>query len=110
MTRDDRIVATVVVLLIVGWVFFQFGRFGFALFGTNDIEGRPVLYGTGVVQSITYLPGNRQNPEPLPIFRIDIASQVVEYRSMQNLQPNEHVFVSYRVGKSGTVYIERIDQ
>jgi hypothetical protein len=109
MTRDDWIAAIVIVAMIVAWCLYQIGRFAVAYTGSTDVEGQPLQHGTGTVESITYLPGNRQNPTPLPIFRINIAGQTVEYRSMQNLQPNEHLSVSYRVGKSGTVYVEQID-
>lgn len=73
-----------------------------------ELAGQPIEHAVGAVESITYLPTTKWDPDPLPIFHIRVEGQLADYRCMLNLQPQQQLLVDYRRGKSGTIYIESV--
>ena len=108
-TKGDRTTFVISVMIVLAICLFFVTRPLVALFGFSDTEGQPLLHTSAAVDSITYLPGRKADPAPLPIFHFRIGEQLAEFRSGLNLQPGQHLNLSYRVGKSGTIYIEGID-
>ena len=106
-TLRNTVICVVLISVLVLW-FLVVGPIRSQLLRGHDVSGAPVLHGKGVVESITHLPGTETSAEP-PIYHIRMNGQTVDFQRLVNLQPRQRVTVNYHLGKSGTIYVERVD-
>ncbi len=78
----------------------------------TDVGRAPAMQGTGTVLWVTPVDFNRVG-QPLPA-RLGLRFQGIDYSlrsddGFNGLRPGSTTDVTYRVGRSGQVYIERVD-
>src|SRR5258708_6596320 len=97
------IVGIVIVALSVWW--FIVRTVGFH----NDIAGAPTHHSDGIVKGVTYLQASEAEATPGALVTVSWDGKTEQYRTDKPPTPNQKVRVSYVIGKSGTIYIRRLD-
>ena len=73
-----------------------------------DLSGAPTRQGTGTVTSITHEPTTRGQPDPPFLVLVRLNGRSERVLTHTPLRLGQVVPISYRVGKSGRIYITRV--
>jgi len=78
-----------------------------------DMAGAPLQQGVAVVTNVALQNTPRTNPAPWAWVTLrvpELSTPVVIYYPDTTLHEGDHVSLAYQVGKSGRVYVERIER
>ena len=79
----------------------------------RDVGAAPLRRGVAVITRIALQPGDRRNADPRSMLTLRLpgfSGPVTVYRADTRLHEGDRVSLAYRVGKSGRVYVERIER
>jgi hypothetical protein len=76
----------------------------------DDLRGASPQTGTATVTGITSRPVSRRHPEPEMTIYLTIGDRQTWVTSRHAVQIGESFQATYRVGRSGTVYVDKMRQ
>jgi len=92
--------------IIVTFMWWGFGR-GVGLSG--DIAGVPLQHAEGEVTGVTFLPAQKIDPVPGALVSVTWDGKTGQFRTQTPPNPGRKVRISFRVGKSGKLYVQGLD-
>ena len=100
------IIPAVTILILIAFTIAPF--FVLPNIEASDTRGKPTLTTTARVVSVIYEQPTRGNAFHPDIMTIDINGQVVSQASNLVIPTGKRIHVSYKVGRSGRIYVQDI--